>query len=87
MVVPYAAGGSTDVVARILALRMKASIGQPIIVENVTGASGSIGVGRVARCLGSGKSLKHPKKQSLRRMPQTPQPPPSRPPQIESGGS
>jgi hypothetical protein len=39
------------------------------------------------RCLGSGKSLKQPKKQSLRRTPPTPQPPPSRPRQIESGGS
>jgi tripartite-type tricarboxylate transporter receptor subunit TctC len=57
MVVPYAAGGSTDVVARILALRMKASLGQPIIVENVTGASGSIGVGRVARAVPDGYTL------------------------------
>src|SRR5262245_60703600 len=49
MVVPYAAGGATDVAARIIAERMGTSLGQSVIIENVSGADGSIGVGRVAR--------------------------------------
>src|SRR5215467_3252837 len=49
MIAPFAAGGPTDTVARILADRMRRSLGQTIIVENVVGAGGSIGVGRVAR--------------------------------------
>jgi tripartite-type tricarboxylate transporter receptor subunit TctC len=49
LVVPFPPGGSTDAAARILAERMRASLGQPIIIENVGGAGGSIGVGRVAR--------------------------------------
>src|SRR5712672_574133 len=49
LVVPFPPGGSTDVAARIMAERMRASLGQPIGVENVGGAGGSIGVGRVAR--------------------------------------
>ena len=46
IIVPFAAGGPSDVMARILADRMKASLGQIILVENVTGAGGSIGVNR-----------------------------------------
>src|SRR5205823_14509591 len=57
MVVPFAAGGGTDVVGRILGERMRASLGQPIIVENVGGANGSIGVGRVARAAPDGHTL------------------------------
>jgi tripartite-type tricarboxylate transporter receptor subunit TctC len=57
MVVPYAAGGQTDVIARNLAQRMKVSLGQPVIIENVTGAGGSIGVGRVARAAPDGYTL------------------------------
>jgi tripartite-type tricarboxylate transporter receptor subunit TctC len=49
MVVPFPAGGSTDAVARIVAERMRVSLGQPVVIENVGGAGGSIGVGRVAR--------------------------------------
>jgi len=48
MVVPLPAGSAFDITARIVAERMQASLGQPVIVENVTGASGSIGAGRVA---------------------------------------
>jgi tripartite-type tricarboxylate transporter receptor subunit TctC len=48
MIVPAAAGGSTDVIGRVLAERMRGSLGQPIIIENVSGADGSIGVGRAA---------------------------------------
>jgi tripartite-type tricarboxylate transporter receptor subunit TctC len=49
MIVPFAAGGPADAVGRILAERMRASLGQMVVVENVAGAGGSIGVGRVAR--------------------------------------
>jgi tripartite-type tricarboxylate transporter receptor subunit TctC len=49
LVVPYPAGGVTDTLARLLADRMKQSLGQTIVVENVGGAGGSIGVGRIAR--------------------------------------
>src|SRR5215470_6327494 len=49
MVVPFAAGGPTDAIALVLAEHMRGSLGQPIIIENVTGADGSIGTGRVAR--------------------------------------
>ena len=46
IVVPYPPGGSTDVIARNLAERMKVSLGQPVIIENVSGAGGTIGTGR-----------------------------------------
>ena len=49
LVVPFSAGGPTDTIARIVAERMGRSLGQPVIVENTTGAGGSIGVGRIAR--------------------------------------
>jgi tripartite-type tricarboxylate transporter receptor subunit TctC len=57
IVVPYSAGGVSDVLMRIIAERMRQSLGQPVIVENVTGASGSIGVGRVARAAPDGYTL------------------------------
>jgi tripartite-type tricarboxylate transporter receptor subunit TctC len=57
MVVPFPAGGGVDVVARILAERMRQSLGQPIIVENVGGANGSIGIGRVARARPDGYTI------------------------------
>src|ERR1041384_2242019 len=49
LIVPYGAGGPTDTIARILADSMHAPLGQPVIVENVIGASGSIGIGRGPR--------------------------------------
>src|ERR1700761_4206673 len=49
IIVPYPAGGVTDNVVRLLADRMKNKLGQPVIVENVSGASGTIGAARVAR--------------------------------------
>jgi tripartite-type tricarboxylate transporter receptor subunit TctC len=57
---PFAAGGPGDTLARILAERMRVSLGQPVIVENVTGASGSIGAGRArsARWLQPDRSIK-----------------------------
>ena len=49
LVVPFPPGGSTDSAARIMAERMRVTLGQSIVIENVGGAGGSIGVGRVAR--------------------------------------
>ena len=57
MVVPFAVGGATDVITRIMGERMRAALGQPIIVENMVGAGGSIGVGRVARARPDGYAL------------------------------
>jgi tripartite-type tricarboxylate transporter receptor subunit TctC len=48
MIVPFAAGGGTDAVGRVVAERMRGLIGQPITIENVVGADGSIGTGRAA---------------------------------------
>jgi tripartite-type tricarboxylate transporter receptor subunit TctC len=49
MIVPFPAGGAADVIARIMVERMRSPLGQPIIIENIGGADGSIGVGRTAR--------------------------------------
>jgi len=57
IVCPFAAGGATDVLARVLADPMSKSLGQTIIVENVTGAAGSIGVTRVVRSPADGCTL------------------------------
>ncbi len=57
MNVPFAAGGSTDVIGRILAERMKVSLGQTVIVENVTGAGGTIGVTRAVRAAPDGYTI------------------------------
>ena len=57
LVVPFPPGGSTDVAARIMADRMRAQLGQPIIIENVGGAGGSIAVGRVARAAPDGYTI------------------------------
>src|SRR5215831_19798740 len=57
MNVPFAAGGPTDTIARVIAQRMSAALGQSIIIENVTGADGTIGVGRVARAAPDGYLL------------------------------
>jgi tripartite-type tricarboxylate transporter receptor subunit TctC len=57
MVVPYPAGGPADAIARIVGEGMRVSLGQPIIVENVSGAGGTIGVGRVARAAPDGYTL------------------------------
>jgi tripartite-type tricarboxylate transporter receptor subunit TctC len=54
LVVPFPPGGSTDAAARILAERMRAPLGQPVVIENIGGAGGSIGVGRVARATPDG---------------------------------
>ena len=57
IVVPFPAGGPTDVIARTLGQHMHTSLGQTVIVENVTGANGNIGVGRVARAAPDGYTL------------------------------
>jgi len=57
VVVPFAAGGGTDVFARILSEGMKNALGQPVIIENVAGAGGSIGVGRVVHASPDGYTL------------------------------
>jgi tripartite-type tricarboxylate transporter receptor subunit TctC len=57
MIVPFPAGGGLDAVGRIVAERMRGLIGQPIIIENVSGADGSIGVGRAARAQPDGYTV------------------------------
>jgi tripartite-type tricarboxylate transporter receptor subunit TctC len=57
MIAPFPAGGGLDSVGRIVAERMRALIGQPIIIENVSGADGSIGVGRAARARPDGYTI------------------------------
>jgi tripartite-type tricarboxylate transporter receptor subunit TctC len=57
LVVPFPAGGPTDVIARTLAQHMRESLGQSVVVENVTGANGNIGVGRVARAAPDGYTI------------------------------
>jgi tripartite-type tricarboxylate transporter receptor subunit TctC len=57
MVVPFAAGGPTDTITRIVAERMRVALGQTVVIENVTGADGSIGVGRAARATPDGYTL------------------------------
>jgi tripartite-type tricarboxylate transporter receptor subunit TctC len=57
MIVPFAAGGPTDTIGRIVSERMRTTLGQSIIIENVTGANGSIGVGRVARAAPDGYTI------------------------------
>src|SRR5260370_26643365 len=57
MIVPFPAGGATDTLARFLGERIRAILGQPVIIENVGGAAGSIGVGRAVRSPADGYSL------------------------------
>jgi tripartite-type tricarboxylate transporter receptor subunit TctC len=57
IVVPFSAGGPTDAMARILGERMKTSLGEALLIENTTGAGGSIGVGRVAKAAPDGYTI------------------------------
>jgi len=57
IVVPFPAGGPVDVLARILSEPLRASLEQPVIIDNVSGAGGSIGIGRVARAAPDGLTL------------------------------
>jgi tripartite-type tricarboxylate transporter receptor subunit TctC len=57
IVVPFAAGGPADALARVIGDRMRVSLGQQVIIENVAGAAGSVGVGRVVRAAPDGYTL------------------------------
>src|SRR5215472_12547172 len=57
MIVPFPAGGATDTLARFLAEKMRAKLGQPIVIENVGGAAGTIGVTRAVRSAADGYTL------------------------------
>jgi tripartite-type tricarboxylate transporter receptor subunit TctC len=57
IIVPFSAGGPSDVMARILAERMKTTLGETVLVENVTGAAGTIGVGRALRSAPDGYTI------------------------------
>src|SRR3982075_2072742 len=57
MIVPFPAGGATDTLARFLAEKMRAILGQPVIIENIGDAAGSIGVGRAVRSAADGYTL------------------------------
>src|ERR1700748_3511341 len=57
MIVPFPAGGATDTVARFLAEKMRPVLGQPVIIENVGGAAGSIGVTRAVRAAPDGYTI------------------------------
>src|SRR5215510_1193082 len=57
VVVPFAAGGPTDVIARLLGQHMSQTLGQQIVVENVTGGGGSIGTARVAKAAPDGYTM------------------------------
>jgi tripartite-type tricarboxylate transporter receptor subunit TctC len=57
VIVPFAAGGATDVLARFIGERLRIILGQTMVVENVTGAGGSIGVGRLVRAPADGYTV------------------------------
>src|SRR5215813_9411263 len=57
MIVPFPAGGATDTLARFLAEKMRAKLGQPVVIENVGGAAGSLGVTRAVRSPPDGYTL------------------------------
>ena len=57
LVVPFAAGGPTDVVARMMAIPMGKSLGQSVVVENVNGAGGTVGATKVARSAPNGYTI------------------------------
>jgi tripartite-type tricarboxylate transporter receptor subunit TctC len=57
MIVPFPAGGATDTLARFLAEKMRPALGQPIVIENIGGAAGSIGVTRAVRSAPDGYTL------------------------------
>jgi tripartite-type tricarboxylate transporter receptor subunit TctC len=57
VIVPFSAGGPSDAMMRILAERMKLSLGETILIENVTGAGGSLGVGRTVRSAPDGYTI------------------------------
>ena len=60
LVVPFPPGGPTDLLGRMVGERLRLSFGQSVIIENVTGANGSIGVGRVVRAAPDGCGYRFP---------------------------
>jgi tripartite-type tricarboxylate transporter receptor subunit TctC len=59
LIIPFTPGGPVDTVARVVTEHMRGTLGQPFVIENVSGAGGSIGVGRVARAAPNGYTLGH----------------------------
>jgi tripartite-type tricarboxylate transporter receptor subunit TctC len=59
LIEPFAAGGPLDTMGRILAERMRVALGQPIVIENVPGASGTLGIARLARAAPDGYTIGH----------------------------
>jgi len=57
LIVPYGAGGPLDTLTRIVSERMRVSLGQPMLIENITGASGAVGVGRAVRATPDGYTV------------------------------
>ena len=57
IIVPFPPGGATDVLARFLGERLRETLGQPVVVENVSGAAGTLGVGRAVRAPADGYTL------------------------------
>ena len=57
VIVPTGAGGPQDVIARVVTEHMRGSLGQPLIIENVPGANGTLGIGRLARAKPDGYTL------------------------------
>lgn len=57
MIVPFAAGGTSDVIARVVAEQMSAALGQPVVIENVAGAGGSLALARAARAAPDGYTI------------------------------
>ena len=57
MIVPFPAGGPTDTIGRVVAEGMRASLGQPVVIDNVGGAAGSLATGKVARAVPDGHTI------------------------------
>src|SRR3982074_215826 len=57
MIAPFPAGGPSDALARVLSEPLRAALGQPIVIENVAGAGGNIGIGRLARAAPDGYTI------------------------------
>src|SRR5262245_48366023 len=57
LIAPFPAGGPSDALARILSEPMRAALGQPVIIENVAGAGGNLGIGRLARATPDGYTV------------------------------
>src|SRR5262245_9882637 len=59
IIVPYGAGGPSDTITRIVGERMRTALGQPVIIDNVSGAAGRIGTGQIARAAPDGYTVGH----------------------------